>query len=143
MKAKLTPSRITKLRPRKSEFTMWDASTPHFGVRVKPSGAKRYIHMAKVEGRLRKSTIGDACSISLDEARAIANQLDNGGGREEVPPSCPTFEEWVEGTWWPQASKRLKESTRYSERYRLDNILLQEFGDTAGCHRQEHHPCLV
>ena len=126
MKINLTPSRIGRLRPRKNEFTMWDSTTPHFGIRVAPTGAMRFIHMAKVDGKLRKTTIGDATRMPLDQARAAARDID-AGAVEEVKP-CPTFREWVEGVWRPQASPRLKPSTRKSYGHALAAQLLPAFG---------------
>lgn len=126
MKVNLTPSRIGKLRPKSGEYTVWDAATPHFGVRVTPTGAMRFIHLAPVDGKLRKRTIGDAGTMPLDEARAIAKEIDS--GEEATPNPCPLFREWVEG-WWPQAEARIKPNTRKVYRGLLDRQLLPTFGE--------------
>ena len=124
MKINLTPSRIGKLRPKSSEFTVWDAATPHFGVKVAPTGSMRFIHLAPVEGKLKKRTIGDARVMPLDEARAIAREIDSGEERHSTP--CPLFSEWVD-TWW--AHTRLKPSTRNGYQKCLNRHLLPKFGE--------------
>lgn len=127
MKIKLTPSRIKKLRPKPSEYTVWDSATPHFGVRVTPTGAMRFIHLAPVEGRLKKKTIGDARVMPLDEARAIANDIDSGGTANSKP--CPLFREWVDD-WWPQVQTRFKsQKTLRNYRSFLEQHLLPTFGE--------------
>lgn len=127
MKAKLTPSRIGRIRPKPTEYTIWDTATPHLGVRVIPSGAMRFIHTAKVEGRLRKTTIGDAGLMPLDEARNIARDIDAGGGREPERNPCPTFREWTE-VWWSRSTAHLKPRSRKDYRRILDRNLLPVFG---------------
>lgn len=127
MKIKLTPSKIERLRARSREYIVWDSTTPHLGVRVKPTGAMRFIHLAKRDGRLIKTTIGEVGRMCLDDAREIARDLDSGGGSSEPPPPCPTFGEWVEDVWWPQTAPHLKETTRTVYRRELDGILMPEF----------------
>ena len=127
MKIKLTPSRIGRLRPKKSEYTAWDAITPHFGVRVMTTGAMRFIHLAPVEGRLKRTTIGDAGRMPLDEARAKARDIDAGCGESNAEP-CPTLREWIKETWIPQTSHHRKPGTRDRYRRILDVHLLPAFG---------------
>jgi hypothetical protein len=43
MGGQITKSVVDGLKPRTSEFTVWDAKLPGFGVRVRPSGAKSYV----------------------------------------------------------------------------------------------------
>ena len=131
MKIRLTPVRIRELRPSLREFTVWDTETPHFGVRVRPNGEMRYVHLVRRNGKLRKTTIGDARVMPLDDARVAAAGLDEASGTEAVArrPSCPTFGEWVEQTWWPQTSPHHKPGTRKRHRIALDKQLLPAFGE--------------
>ena len=127
MRTRLTPSKIDRLRPRSGEYTLWDIVAPRLGVRVKPTGAKRFIHLAEVDGRLRKTTIGEIGLMTLDEARAAALELDSGDRRIEEPEPCPTLAEWVDTAWWPQTSPRWKEITRKGYLKRL-KVIVAEFG---------------
>ena len=43
MGGQITKSVVDRLKPRASEFTVWDAKLPGFGVRVRPSGTKSYV----------------------------------------------------------------------------------------------------
>ena len=127
MRTRLSPSKIDRLRPKPSEYTVWDADIPRLGVRVKPTGAKRFIHLAEVGGRLRKTTIGEIGRMSLDQARAAALALDSGDRQIEKPEPCPTLAEWIDSAWWPQVSPRWKESTRKVNQKRL-KVIVAEFG---------------
>ena len=127
MRTRLTASKINRLRPKPSEYTVWDAATARLGVRVKPTGAKRFIHLADVDGRLRKTTIGEIGRMSLDEARAAALELDSGDRKDRESKPCPTLAEWVNGFWWPQVFPRLKESTKKGYQWRL-KVIVAEFG---------------
>ena len=126
-KTKLTPSRIGRLRPKPKEYHVWDSITPHFGVRVMPTGAMRFIHLAPKDGRLTKITIGDVERLSLDEARAIAYGMNVGEKSEETKPICPTFAERV-SLWEAQAYARIKPATKRGYQHYLNRQLLPAFG---------------
>ena len=72
---RLTDSRIEALKPRKSPYDVRDSELKGFGVRVLPSGAKRFFVHSQHEGRRLWKTVGDADSIGLDEARKRAMEL--------------------------------------------------------------------
>ena len=126
MKINLTPARIKKLRPKPGEYTVWDANTPHLGVRVAPTGSMRFTHLMLVRGKLKRTTIGDPWRMTLDRARSIARDLNEGRGKSTKP--CPTFAEWVE-VWWEQTTPSLKPSTRRNYRNTLDRHLMPTFGN--------------
>ena len=127
MKTNLTASKIERLRPKSREFTLWDSATPHFGVRITPTGTMRFIHLAPVDGRLRKRTIGDARRMPLEEARAIARGIDEAGSKEPERKPYPAFGEWVV-TWWERSTDDLKPRSIELYRYMLDRQLLPVFG---------------
>ena len=126
MKTKLTQELIERLRPKHDEYTVWDSSMPHFGLRIRPTGSKRFVHVGMDGGKQRRKTIGDAKKVTVDVARSIARDL-NAGVREDKPP-CPTFREWVE-VWRKQSTPRYKRSTLRGYRSVLENQLLPAFGD--------------
>ena len=39
----LTKETVNRVRPRTRKFIIWDSTTPNFGLRVYPSGAKSYV----------------------------------------------------------------------------------------------------
>jgi len=72
---RLTQRRVDALRPRKTVCNVRDAELKGFGVRVMPSGAKRYfIHSQHRSHRVWK-IVGDAAVMSEAEARARARSM--------------------------------------------------------------------
>ena len=72
---RLTKSRIEALEARTSLYDIRDSELKGFGVRVLPSGSKRFFVHSQYEGRRVWKTIGDADGITLDEARRQATEL--------------------------------------------------------------------
>jgi hypothetical protein len=55
---RITKRIVDKLKPRPSEYTIWDAQMPGFGVRVRPTGAASYVVLYRAgsgRGALEKS----------------------------------------------------------------------------------------
>ena len=74
-KSKLTNRIAADARPGPSEYTVWDRSLNHFGLRVYPSGVRSFIVQIRVNGRLRKFTLGRYPAISATEARRRGAEL--------------------------------------------------------------------
>ena len=85
---RLSQSRIEGLKPRKSPYDVRDSELKGFGVRVLPSGAKRFFVHTQHEGRRFWKTIDDIGSIGLEEARRRATELLASIRRDE-PPVLP------------------------------------------------------
>ena len=71
----LTQGRVKALRPRKSTRDIRDASLKGFGVRVYPSGRKRYFIHTQHDGQRIWKVVGDASEINLAEARRSAQAM--------------------------------------------------------------------
>ena len=68
----LTDARVTALKPRKTAYDLRDANLRAFGVRVLPSGRKRFfVHCQHRKRRVWK-IVGDAATLSVAEARSRA-----------------------------------------------------------------------
>ena len=74
-RVRLSESRIKALKPRKTPCDVRDSELKGFGVRVLPSGAKRYFVHSQHEGRRLWKTVGNADGMDLDEARRRARDL--------------------------------------------------------------------
>ena len=72
---RLDERRVRKLKPRKSVYDVRDRNLKGFGVRVMPSGAKRYFVHSQHQGRRVWKIVGDAGFIGTDEARDRAKTL--------------------------------------------------------------------
>jgi len=93
---RLNQARIDALKPRKSAYDVRDRELKGFGVRVLPSGAKRYFIHSQHQGRRVWKIIGKAESIGADEAREQARTLvasiRAGIGDESLAPPDTLFE---------------------------------------------------
>lgn len=73
----LSEAAILTLKPRASEYTVWDNDVGRFGLRVRPSGHMSYIvnYRIRYQKRLHKHTIGGVAEFSLEQAREIARGI--------------------------------------------------------------------
>lgn len=71
-KRRLTQRRINTLKPKQHAFVLRDSKLKGFGIRVLPSGAKRYFVHTQHRGRRIWKDIGDANTITETNARQHA-----------------------------------------------------------------------
>src|SRR5262245_3491683 len=76
---RITKRVIDGLKPRGSEFAVWDAKLPGFGVRVRPSGAMSYVVVYRAgAGRgapVRRFTIANVGKATPEAARRRAKAI--------------------------------------------------------------------
>ncbi len=93
---RLTQHRVDALKPRKSTYEVRDADLVGFGIRVLPSGRKRYFLHSQVNGDRIWHAIGDADDTSLEsaslEARALLVSRRSGDEPSPVIPEVLLFE---------------------------------------------------
>ena len=73
--ARLTERRVNALKPRKSAYDVRDRDLKGFGIRVLPSGAKRYFIHSQHQGRRVWKIVGQVGAVGVDEARDRARNL--------------------------------------------------------------------
>ena len=71
----LTDTRVRALRPRPSAYDTRDAKLRGFGVRVLPSGAKRFFLHIQYRGQRVWNIVGDANATSVADARSRAASM--------------------------------------------------------------------
>ena len=72
----LSEARVMTLKPRKSAYDIRDAKLRGFGVRVLPSGARRFFMHTQHRGERIWKIVRDANAMTLAEARArVASML--------------------------------------------------------------------
>ncbi len=71
----LTEARVKALQPRKTVRDVRDGKLRGFGVRVLPSGRKRFFIHCQFRGERVWKIVGDAGSISVAEARSMAAEM--------------------------------------------------------------------
>ena len=72
---RLTQRRVDALRPRRKVRDVRDAELKGYGVRVMPSGTRRYFIHSQNRGKRVWKIIGDAAAIAESEARARARSM--------------------------------------------------------------------
>ncbi len=127
-RVRLSESRIKALKPRKTPCDVRDSELKGFGVRVLPSGAKRYFVHSQHEGRRRWKTVGDAGGMDLNEARRRARDLLAAIRRDETPalPEDRYFEAVAEEVF-ERYGRNWKPGTLKVNRNYLRNTILPRF----------------
>jgi integrase len=76
MKARITKRTVDATKPGKRDIFIWDADVKGFGLKVTPAGKRIYILQYRINGRLRRYTLGRHGSPwTPDEARTEAARL--------------------------------------------------------------------
>ena len=94
----LTDARVRALKPRKSTYHVRDAKLRGFGVRVLPSGAKRFFLHTQHHGRRSWNIVGDSKALPVAVARSRAASL-LATFRGDVPVDAPSFEAVAEAVF--------------------------------------------
>ena len=125
---RLTQHRVDTLKPGGKTRDVRDRSLRGFGVRILPSGNKRYFLHSQVDGRRVWRVIGDAGDLSLDNARSkagtmLASRL-NGDG---AGPAAPVLFETVAEEVFRRHGRHWKPRTRDVNLAYLRNQILPWF----------------
>ena len=125
--ARLTERRVTALKPRRSAYDVRDRELTGFGVRVLPSGAKRYFIHSQHDGRRVWKLVGQAGAVSVDEARdrarALLAAIRNGNDDEAVAPSAIPFETVADEVFRRYARNWKPSTLRVNRNYYQNHIL--------------------
>ena len=125
----LTDARVTALKPRKTAYDIRDVKLKGFGVRVLPSGRKRFfVHCQHRSQRVWK-ILGDARAVNVIEARSRAAATLAAVRRGEPVPllSDETLFESVAETVFERYGRLWKPGTLEKNRNYLRNQLLPHF----------------
>ena len=124
----LTDARVRALRPRKTARDVRDGKLKGFGVRVLPSGRKRFFVHCQHDGKRVWKIVGDAAETGVDEARARARGMlaairrgEGGSGAGET-----LFEDFAE-TVFLQYERLWKRATLAVNRRYLKSQILPHF----------------
>ena len=129
-KLRLNQRRVDALKPRKSAYDVRDRGLKGFGVRILPSGAKRYFIHTQHDGERVWKIVGDAGSIATDEARGRARTLlaairKGDDGSAAAPPD--TAFETVAEEVFRRYARNWKPSTLKVNRGHYQNHILPHF----------------
>ncbi len=125
----LTDARVRALKPRKTARDVRDGRLRGFGVRVLPSGSKRYFIHRQHRGERVWNIIGDAADMSVEEARSRATVVLAAIRRGEDAPRDPagTLFEAVAETVFRSHERVWKAGTLDVNRGYLKNHILPHF----------------
>ena len=125
----LTDARIGALRPRKIAYDIRDGKLGGFGVRVLPSGRKRFFVHSQHRGDRVWKIVGDAAAMDVGEARSCAVRTLAAIRRGEDPPRDPgeTLFEAVAETVFERYRRLWKPGTLDVNRCYLKNQILPRF----------------
>ena len=125
----LTDAWIGALVPRKTSYDIRDGKLRGFGVRVTPSGRKRFFVHCQHRGERVWKIIGNAEAIDVGEARSLAETVLAAIRRGEAAPPRPdeALFEAVAGTVFRQHERVWKPRTLLVNRGYLANQILPHF----------------
>ncbi len=131
---RLADAGIMRLKPGRTDYTVWDTVTPGLGVRVRSSGFRGYVFHQRGSGNARRISLGPVTLKSVRDARreCLSLQLDRNadeaGTGPASAPAVPRFRDYVHDTWLADNLGRWKPSTRRVVDSRLRSKLLPAFG---------------
>ena len=128
----LSEARVKALQPRPSTYDIRDAKLKGFGVRVLPSGAKRFFIHTQHRGQRIWKIVGDANAMTLAEARTRAASLLAAircGADAPASPDATRFETVAEAVFQRYA-RVWKPQTLYVNRNYLRRQILPRFAGT-------------
>ena len=129
-RVRLTDAGVGKLKPRSTEYAVWDSEVPVLGVRVRPSGHRSFVWHGRVQGEPVRATVGPAALMSVEDARkrALALSVGNAPRTAEDRSGAPLFRDFVRDEWLPAYRRRCAPSScRFANRV-LKGQLIPAFG---------------
>ena len=127
-RTRLTDAKVRDLRPKKSTRNVRDTALAGFGVRILPSGGKRYFIHSQHEGRRVWRILGDPAAMTVAEAREKARGMLAAIRAGRPASDEETLFEAVAETAFRRHGGNWKESTLAVNRQYLRNQILPRFG---------------
>ena len=127
---------IARRKPPERECVIWDTEVPGFGIRLYPSGQKRWVVRYIERKKARQETVGDVASMDVHKARRLARiKLERAAvhGLPQKPKASaingktPTFAEIFE-TFRKDRPYAWKASTEKSNLRSIARVFLPIFG---------------
>lgn len=136
-KEKLTLRVVNRLQPTATDYIVFDAELPGFGVRVMPSGRRFYLVQYRRHGRTRRVMIGQHGPVTPELARREANRMlgavRSGDGDpaalRDVERQAATIPELGDRFLKQHVMVRCKPSTQYEYRRAVELFINPFFGN--------------
>jgi integrase len=137
-KQKLTKSFVERLSPADTDYVVWDAELPGFGVRVKPSGVKSYVvqYRNRKTGASRRKTIGQHGPLltfhkARERARIILADALKGNdpiADDHAVRAAPTMRELAADYLEHHAIPKKRARSVENDRSMIDRVILPHLG---------------
>jgi integrase len=134
--AKLTKRVVDAAENRAGEYFLWDEDLPGFGLRVLPSGRKRYIIQYRAGRRSRRISLGPSTVLTCEQARsraitiiAAAKNGDDPAARRDADRRAITVKELAERFEKEHIDLHLKPSTAKGYRRMLERFVIPRLGN--------------
>lgn len=132
---KLTKRIVDAADARTTEYFIWDQDLPGFGLRVLPSGRKRFVVQYRAGRRSRRMGLGPSAILTCEQARtraiaiiAAARGGDDPADRRDAARKAITVRELAERFDREHISLRLKQSTAKGYRRMLERVVIPALG---------------
>ena len=118
------------------EYFIWDEDLPGFGLRVLPSGRKRYIIQYRAGRRSRRISLGPSTVLTCEQARSRAITIiaatkngDDPAARRDADRRAITVKELAERFEKEHIDLRLKPSTAKGYKRMLERFVIPRLGN--------------
>ena len=132
--SKLTKRLVDAAEVRAREHFIWDEDLPGFGLRVLPTGRKRYVVQYRAGRRSRRISLGPATVITCEQARSRAITIiaatkngDDPAARRDADRRAITVKELAERFDREHIALRLKASTAKGYK-RMERVIVPALG---------------
>src|SRR5262245_18799335 len=134
--SKLTKRVVHAAQMRAPEYFIWDEDLPGFGLRVLPSGRKRYIIQYRAGRRSRRISLGPSTVLTCEQARSRAITIiaatkngDDPAARRDADRRAITVKELAERFAKEHIDLRLKPSTAKGYKRMLERFIIPTLGN--------------
>jgi integrase len=133
---KITKRVVDAAEIREREYFIWDEDLPGFGLRVLPSGRKRYIIQYRAGRRSRRISLGASSVLTCEQARSRAITIiaatkngEDPAARRDADRRAITVKELAERFQKEHIDLRLKPSTAKGYKRLLERFVLPRLGN--------------
>ena len=132
---KLTKRTVDAAEVRSSDYFIWDDELPGFGLRVLPSGRKRYVVQYRAGRRSRRISLGPSTGLACEQARnramtiiAAARNGEDPAAKRDTDREAITVPELADRFDNEHIALRVKASTGKEYRRNLKRFILPALG---------------
>ena len=132
---KLTKRVVDAADIKETEHFIWDDELPGFGLRVLPSGRKRYVVQYRAGRRSRRISLGPAAVLTCEQARSRAITIiaatkngEDPAARRDADRRAITVKELADRFDREHIALRLKPSTAKGYRRMLERVIVPALG---------------